>query len=798
MQEKIRGSEGVSDTALRINRYTNFIIRWRWLVIVMAITATALLAAGAKNLGFNNEYRVFFSEDNPHLQAFDQLQETYTKNDNILFIITPDDGEVFSHDTLAAIEEVTREAWLLPFALRVDSVTNFQYTRAEEDDLIVTPLVEDARSLSNVQLSSAKDIALSEPFIRGQLLNDDASVTAVNITFQMPQQEMDEAPRAVNAARELKQHIEARYPVSVRLSGVVMLSNAFFEASMKDFGSLVPAMYLVIIIFTAILLRSASATIATVLVIVFSMLAAMGVAGWLGIKLTPPSTAATTIITTLAVADSIHILTTLLAGMRKGMDRLDAIRYSMRLNVGPVFLTSVTTAIGFLSMNASDAPPFRDLGNITAIGVLWAFVLSVTLLPALIAVLPVTSRTRESTIGRKMDQLGDFVVAKRKPIFMVAAVVSILLVAMVPKNVMDDNFVAYFDESIQFRVDTDYVNENLTGIYQVQYSLDAGEDYGVSDPDFLRKVDAFVSWAREQPEVIHVNTFTDNFKRINKNMHGDDPAYYRLPDDKSLSAQYLLLYELSLPEGLDLNNQMDIGKSATQVILTLRDMPSSNIADVAERGQQWLQETQSLESYGVGPAVMFAYISETNMKSMMLGMVIAIFVISLLVTISLRDLRIGLLSLVPNLLPIAAAFGAWALIDGEVNVAVSMVTGMALGIVVDDSVHFLSKYLRARREEGLSREDAVRYAFSTVGVAIVVTSIILIAGFGLLAQSSFGMNANMAMLTAISIAMALLADFFLLPVLLMKLDRKRVVDGTSTSAEPTSNNMIENKENEYA
>lgn len=798
MQEKIRGSEGVSDTALRINRYTNFIIRWRWLVIVMAITATALLAAGAKNLGFNNEYRVFFSEDNPHLQAFDQLQETYTKNDNILFIITPDDGEVFSHDTLAAIEEVTREAWLLPFALRVDSVTNFQYTRAEEDDLIVTPLVEDARSLSNMQLSSAKDIALSEPFIRGQLLNDDASVTAVNITFQMPQQEMDEAPRAVNAARELKQHIEARYPVSVRLSGVVMLSNAFFEASMKDFGSLVPAMYLVIIIFTAILLRSASATIATVLVIVFSMLAAMGVAGWLGIKLTPPSTAATTIITTLAVADSIHILTTLLAGMRQGMDRLNAIRYSMRLNVGPVFLTSVTTAIGFLSMNASDAPPFRDLGNITAIGVLWAFVLSVTLLPALIAVLPVTSRTRESTIGRKMDQLGDFVVAKRKPIFMVAAVVSILLVAMVPKNVMDDNFVAYFDESIQFRVDTDYVNENLTGIYQVQYSLDAGEDYGVSDPDFLRKVDAFVSWAREQPEVIHVNTFTDNFKRINKNMHGDDPAYYRLPDDKSLSAQYLLLYELSLPEGLDLNNQMDIGKSATQVILTLRDMPSSNIADVAERGQQWLQETQGLESYGVGPAVMFAYISETNMKSMMLGMVIAIFVISLLVTISLRDLRIGLLSLVPNLLPIAAAFGAWALIDGEVNVAVSMVTGMALGIVVDDSVHFLSKYLRARREEGLSREDAVRYAFSTVGVAIVVTSIILIAGFGLLAQSSFGMNANMATLTAISIAMALLADLFLLPVLLMKLDRKRLVDTTNTSAAPTSNNMIENKENEYA
>lgn len=777
----------------KITSYANFIIRWRWLVILAAIVGCVVLATGAKNLGFDNDYRVFFSEDNPHLKAFDQQQKTYTKNDNILFAITPKNGDVFDNDVLSAVEEVTREAWLLPFALRVDSVSNFQYTRAEGDDLIVEDLVEDAQRYSSADLEEIKSIALKEPFIVGQLLNPKASVTAVNITFQMPQLAMDEAPRAVAAARELKAKIEANYPVTVNLSGVVMLSNAFFESSMQDMSTLIPAMYVIIIITMFLLLRSFGATFATLLVIVFSMVSAMGAAGWIGIKLTPPSSSATTIIMTLAVADSIHVLVTLFAGMRKGMSRHEAIRYSLRLNIGPIFLTSLTTAVGFLSMNLSDTPPFHDLGNITAFGVLVAFVLSVTLLPALIAVIPVKANANQGRFGLWMENFGEFVLRKRKTIFASSALLSLLFVAAIPLNVFDDNFVGYFDETVEFRSDTDYINDNLTGIYQIQYSLPAGEDYGVSDPNFLRKVDGFVEWFRSQPEVTHVNTFTDTFKRINKNMHADDEAYYQLPDSRELGAQYLLLYELSLPEGLDLNNQMDIGKSSTQVIVTLKDMPSSKIAAVGQRGREYLLTTAKLDAYGVGPAVMFAYISATNMKSMLLGTFVAILVISLLITISLRNVRIGVLSLVPNLLPLGAAFGVWGMINGEVNVAVSMVTGMALGIVVDDSVHFLSKYLRARREQGLSRENAVRYAFSTVGIAIVVTSIILVAGFAVLGQSSFGMNSSMAILTAIAIAMALVADFLLLPVLLLKLDKKEAIDEASSDASLSASDIESNK-----
>lgn len=798
----------------RITRYTNFIIRWRWGVIVASLALSLLLAAGASQLGFKNDYRVFFSEDNPHLQAFEQQQKTYTKNDNLLFVISPNEGGVFDPAILSAVEEVTREAWRFPFALRVDSLSNFQYSRAEGDELIVEDLVENAAAYTPQQLAEIKQIALAEPFIVGQLLNKEATVTAVNVTVHLPELSMDEAPKVVAAARELKTRIEAAYPVEVHLSGVVMMSNAFFESSMKDMQTLLPAMYLIIILTMMLLLRSVGGTFATLLVIVFSMVAALGAAGWAGMALTPPSSSATTIIMTLAVADSVHILVTLFSGMRKGMSRHEALRYSMRLNFSPVFLTSATTVVGFLSMNTSDAPPFHDLGNITAFGVLWAWVLSITLLPALIAVMPLKAHQSDSQFGLWMQALGDFVIRQRKAILGGFGLFSLGFVALIPLNVFDDSFVAYFDESVEFRRDTDYINDNLGGIYQIQYSLSSGADYGVSDPEFLHKVESFVNWWRAQPEVTHVNTVTDTFKRINKNMHEDDAAFYRLPDEQDLSAQYLLLYELSLPEGLDLNNQMDIGKSATQVIVTLNDMPSSQIAAIAERGQEWLEREQQLQAFGVGPAVMFAYISKSNIRNMLVGTFISIVIISLLIALALRSARIGVLSLIPNLLPIAMAFGLWGLIKGEVNVAVSMVVGMVLGIVVDDTVHFLSKYLVARKEQHLSPEAAVRYAFSSVGVALVVTTLVLVAGFVVLTQSSFGMNSNMGALTAIAIALALLTDLLLLPVLLMKLDRKDryATAADKVNSQPTSPLMdtlassslastplsTENKETHYA
>ena len=179
-----------------------------------------------------------------------------------------------------------------------------------------------------------------------------------------------------------------------------------------------------------------------------------------------------------------------------------------------------------------------------------------------------------------------------------------------------------------------------------------------------------------------------------------------------------------------------------------------------------------MDAVAAGPTVMFSYIAERNIQGMLWGTLYAVLIISGIILIALKDVRLGLLSLVPNLLPAALAFGVWGLFVGQVNMAVAVVTGMALGVIVDDSVHFLTKYQLARKNEKLSAERAVVSAFSGVGTALLVTTIILVAGFAILAQSSFGLNSAMASLTAIALFMALVADLTILPALLILLDRK--------------------------
>lgn len=740
-------------------------------MVILSIFATLLVASGMRFVTITGDYTVFFGENNPQLKEFVKLTETYTKIDNIVIAIAPRSGEVFSTDALEAVKVVTDQSWRLPYALRVDSITNFQYTYADGDELIVQDLVENPAGLTKVELEEKKNIALAEPFLKDQLINENATVTGVNVTFQFPGKNLEEIPTTVAAARKMVDELQSRFDVDVHLTGVVMLSDALSSSSLKDMSTLVPLMYLVILVVTGLLLRSISAIFSTFVIIILSILAGMGFAGFLGIKLTAISAAAPTIIMPLAVADAIHILISMYSEMRKGVEKRAALAYSLRVNMWPIFLTSATTAIGFLTLNFSDAPPFHDLGNIVAFAVMAAFFLSVTLFPALVLLLPVRVPKQNDSFSGLMNQLGLLLISNQRGVLIGSLVIGVLLLSFIPRNELNDNFMSYYDESMQFKRDTTFVDENLTGIYQIQYSLDSGKPNGVSDPEFLRIMDDFASYMRKQPEVRHVSTISDTFKRLNKNLHGDDPAFYRLPDDPQLAAQYLLLYELSLPYGLDLNNQLNVGKSSSQIIVAVNDMPSLQLQAIAEKGSDWLKDNAGMTSYGVGPAIMFAHIAQRNIYSMLEGTLVAILIISLIIMATLRSIKLALVCLIPNLLPAALAAGVWGMFFREVNVGVAMVACVVLGIVVDGTVHFLSKYKAAKNDNGFNTEQAVQYSLSSVGVAILITSIILAIGFSILSLSSFGMNSNMGLLTMISIVMAVLADLILLPVLLLRTDK---------------------------
>ena len=757
-------------------RFAESVIRHRWLIVLLTVVVVGAAGLGGKNLQFTTNYRVFFSADNPQLLAFEALENTYNKSDNIMFVLSPKDSKIFSAKTLEAVRWLTEQAWQLPHSLRVDSLTNFQHTSAEGDDLSVRELVGDSAELSDSRLEEIRHIALNEPALHRILVAAGENVTAVNVTIQLPGiDEVAEVPEVVRAARALAVEFEAQFPfIDSRLAGMVMMNNAFSEASKNDLATLVPLSFLAMLLFLSLFLRGFMGSMATALVIVFSIITAMGLGGWFGLAITPPSSSAPIIILTIAIANCVHILVNFLHELRRGASKNDAMIESLRLNIQPVALASLTTAVGFLTMNFSEVPPFRDLGNLTAMGIMASFIISVTFLPALITLLPFKTHAGKQDHDPLMAAVGDFVVRYRHRLLWGTIALVITLVAFIPRNELNDIFLHYFDNRVEFRVDADYTNKHLAGNNRFDYTLESGEAGGINNPKFLQDVKAFAEWFEMQPETKHISVITNVLSRLHKNMHGDDERWYTLPEDRDLAAQYLLLYEMSLPYGLDLNNQINVSKSATRMVVNIEEISSKEIIALEQRAATWLAANTPhiAAKQATGASLMFSHIGQRNIRSMLFGTTVALILISMILIFALRSLKLGLISLIPNLIPGAMGFGLWGILVGEVGLALSVVTSMTLGIVVDDTVHFLSKYRRARIEMGYTSPDAVRYAFKTVGRALIVTSIVLCVGFFTLSTSSFALNADMGLLTSVVIALALIADFLLLPPLLMKLESK--------------------------
>lgn len=759
---------------------------------IWVVLATVLLVIfatiGGKNLYFRGDYNIFFDGTNKQFLAFDEIQTTFAKTDNLAIVVAPDNNDVFTPATLQLIQNLTNDSWQVPYSSRVDSIANYQHTEAFEDDLLVEDLLYEDYELTPDRIAKVKKISLTEPVLKGALISEKGDVTVVNITVQLPEvdktAEVQEVMSHINAMLERYQQ---NYPnVEFHKAGIIAMNYAFMTAAQEDSSTLVPTMLLVILVFLTIMLRSFLSVVATLIVIIGSVMATMGLSGWAGMFLSTATVNVPTLVMTLAVADCVHVITTMRQSMQNGFSKAHSIERSISLNFMPILITSVTTAIGFLMMNMSDSPVLRDFGNLSALGVMIACFLSVTLLPALLKLLPINVKQTPSN-GKSdfMDKLGDFVVTHRKALLPASVLVIAVSASLIPLNRVNDESVKYFDNRSDFRQAADFMEARISGMTNISIAIKTNESQGIADPVFLNAIGGFTDWLRVQPETDHVATLADVYKRLNKNMHGDDESYYALPQNRELAAQYLLLYEMSLPYGLDLNNQINVDKSSIKMVLTVDNLGSVELVDLENRIYAWFADNApQYEVVASSPSLMFAHIGETNMASMLSTLPITLVLISALLIFALRSLKLGLISLVPNIAPAVIGFGLWALISGEINLGLSVVVTLTLGIVVDDAVHFLSKYQRARKE-GQTAEQAVRYAFHTVGRALWITTVVLVAGFSVLAMSSFRLNADMGQLSAIVIFIALVVDFLFLPTLLMLFDKAAYSQNIGTKKTPS-------------
>lgn len=766
-------------------RYLTAIIHHPVRVLCAVALLVCISALGVLNLTFTSDFRTYFSDANPQLRAFEAMETRFSRQDS-LFVLVSSERSLFDAQTLDVIADLTDTGWRLPYVTRVDSLTNFQYTDVIDDDLLIdnfythsSEVIDDISdgSARNKPFAELQAIATSDPDMLLKLVSADGRVTGINLTLNLPKADSAAASeQAVEAARQWLAPYRSAYPeLRFDLGGSATSNVTMGEAIAQDISSLLIISFAVMLIIMLVLLRTLSGVMLVTALIGMSVLITMGLFGWLGYQLTPPTGFVPTAVMTIAVADTIHILVSYYFYLRSGEQREQALMNAMRLNFAPVFITSITTMVGVLALNTSDSPPYRDMGNMIALGVMIAWALTITFLPAILALLPAPARFGRQGQVMWADRLANAVIRHHKVLLVGMMAVVLGCASLVNRNVITERWHEFFDESFEVRQTIDRLDESLKGLHVLYFVADAERADGINDPEFLRQLDHFAQWLRQQPEVVHVTALSDTLKRLNQQLHGNDADWYRVPDRADAAAQYLLLYELSLPMGLGLDTTLTPDRSATRLSASLRRTDSAAIRELEDRASEWaaanapalnVRETTGLD-------VVFANLTHRNVSAMLEGTGLALIVISLLMIAALRSWQMGLISMVPNVFPALMAYGLWGVLQGHIDTATSVVACLSLGIVVDDTVHFLSKYNHARTTLGKNVEDAIRYAFHTVGVALLITSAILVGGFTVMEFSHFNPSRSMGLLLALTIAVALVIDFLLLPPLLLLADRRK-------------------------
>lgn len=765
--------------------YSTAVVKWRWLVLLLVVLIVGAFCSQVDKVKMSGDYRDFFKSTDPSLQAYELVQNAYSRDTNILVVFAPKNKDIFTAETLGLIEQFTNDAWQLPFARRVDSIANFQHTTAQGDDLTVKNLAKGALQMDAAQLRKVKDIALAEPFLVNKLVSASGHVAGVSIGVLLPEKDDTEKAVAIKALREKLDSYRKTHPdMKIGVSGGLMLDYSFEEQAMNDMETLVPIMYLVILIVMFLAMRSVLSVLASLFSLTFSILLAVGFAGAMGIKFTAVSVSAPTVIMTVAIASCIHLVLAVFQNMAHGQTKHEAISSAMRTVVPILFFVTATDVLGFLSMRISDVPPIGDFGTILAAGAIASFFFSITFIPAILAVLPIKPRKAEKESASNYGKLAHRLIKYRTMTVVVVVVATLIGAYGVTRNQLEDNFVNYFSKSVPFRADSDFAEANLSGVHEVLYSIGAKGPGGISELEYQNNLEKFSSWLRSQPEVFNVTSITDVVKRVNRSMHGDDPAYYKIPQDSNELAQYLLLFEMSLPPGLEMNDQIRVDRSATKLSVVMRNMTSAKLLDFDRKAQAWLKANAPayMASAGTGPSIMFSRIGELNVEGTLKGYVLQLLLISVVVMLVLRSIKFGLLSVIPNLVPSILAFGLWGYFVGHIGLSVAVVAVMTYGIIVDDTIHTIFKYSYAREKLKLGSDDAIVYVYSQIGPSIFSTTMILVAGFSVLAFSNFDLNKDLGLMTVVTISIAAICDFLIMPAI-FSLTEKRGAQSKEATAQ---------------
>ena len=748
------------------------IIQYRYLSILFCLVLLIASFRGVGGIAFSPDMEQFFPEDYPISENHAHIEDTFYSSDSVIIAIGVDEGTVFNPRILNLIEEITDKAWSTPHSIRVDSLSNFSFVRAEVDDLIVEPFIEESLEWDQKKINERSTLIEKEEQAYGTILSKDKKTTFINISIDAPREDVEkEYAESMEHIFAFMDPLKKEYPeADMRYAGIVYIEYLSPLIVKAEMPILIPTLLFVILLSLFILLRNVVAVISSLVVIIFSVVTAVGILGHFNSTVSQPFLMVPILVATLAVADCVHLFNVYFQSKLE-KNAKDSIIKSLRLNLEPLLLTSLTTSIGFLCLNLAPIPALRVVANGIVIGVVAAFVFSIFFLAPLMSFFNVKASSQIENQTKLSKRVGQFSLKNRKKIIWLVPLFSAFLMSFIPLNETKDNPMEFYSERFtSVAEDTKWLAKRLGGTFLVTYEY-VSEDL-VSDPEYLRQLDEFTTWLENQDEVLSVNSLSKIIKNLNRTLNGDDQSWYVIPQDSELVAQYLFFYEMSLPFGLDLTSTINQERTSTKVTVSLKEIDSKAFIEFYDRVDDYasLSIVSGNLSGGGGTRSVMAFMGMLLAEQLMYALIIGFIVITLAIALFYRSLSAGLITAIPNILPIGVAFGIWGIFSSNVSMLVSLGIGCTLGIVVDFSVHFLSKYLYARRSLSLSAEESVLYAFETVGFPLTIMTVSLCMGFAVLFLASFMPLRGFAGITMISFVAALIIDLLLFPAVLIAWD----------------------------
>lgn len=742
--------------------FINFIINKPKTTLLIGLIQFILFTMGGNYIKSNYTPRIWFDDDYPAIVNLDNFEKRFG-GDQFLAVGYFTENELISEKSFDLIKKLTDDLWLLPDIIRVDSLTNFNNIKAEDNDINIVPLASDPLDIEKLK-EEIKDI----DEIKNYIISNDYKFT---IIYAQMRPLFGKSPNYTKVMTELQKTIK-KYKSDNNhfvLMGNVNVTYAFREISKTDNAKTIPFMFAFIFILLILSFRSISGVFSPLLISLVTIGSTFGIMGHFDFVYNSILAAIPGVLLAICLADTVHIMSTFYYQYYHGKTLKEALDYSLNKNFIATILTTVTTSISFYTISFTELTPIHDLGVLASLGTILAWFNTYLFLPPLFLLIPEkwVKKLWNAKVSKKAEEsrFSSIIMKFKIPIIISFIIVTIGSFYLALQNEVNSDPLKYFDEHTQIKKDYNFIKKHIEGVRGIEIEVDSGKNDGIKDPEFLKKVDAYIKELIQDPEIVQVNSILEPLLKVNQQLKGGDPKHYKVPDSKEQVAESLFLYTMGLPPNQGIENFVSLDNRYIRLRLkwtienTKESMEKdSKIHEIAKK--------YGLKTMTGGFFPIYVQVNSKVVDSFFKSMTMAIFLVSLIILIVFRNPYLAFLSMLPNIIPLLFGAAFMAVNHIYIDIGTSIVSAICLGIAVDDTIHFVAHYIQ-NKEKYKDSYIALNETFLSTGKALILTTLLLVVGFGSFVMADFLPNHYFGILCAIVLTFALLTDLLFLPALLI-------------------------------